>query len=124
MLSKVTPPAFWSIFSLLKLMCISFGLLLLTSCYSVRIASQNSVPEPDISNTEKGYYGNRKYTKIDTVIRINLTSKDFTINVPCSDVGLYSVEYKVTLGGLLLSAFTFGRHRKVKITYICVKEQN
>jgi len=124
MLSQVAPVARWSFFSILTLICISFSIFLLTSCYSVRIASQNSTPEPDISTMEKGYYGNKKFTKIDTVIRINLTSKDFTLNVPCSDVGLYSVEYKVTLGGLLLSAFTFGRHRKVKITYVCVKEQN
>ena len=124
MLSKATPIALWGSLSLIKLICTACLLSFLTSCYSVRIASQHSVPEPDISTNTTGYYGNKKFTVLDTVIRIKLTTKDFTFNVPCSNEGLYSVEYKVSFGGLLLSALTFGRHRKVKVTYVCVKEQN
>ena len=122
MLSKATPVASRSSLSVLKLFCTVSLLSLFTSCYSVRVASQYSVPEPNISTSTSGYYGNKKFTVIDTVIRIKATTKDFTYNIPCSDAGLFSVEYKVSFGGLLLSAFTFGRHRKVKVTYVCVKE--
>lgn len=124
MLPTVTPVAFCGSWPLTKLICTVCLLSLFTSCYSVRIASQYSIPEPDISNSTTGFYGNKKIAVLDTVIRIQATTKDFTFNVPCSNEGLYSVEYKVSLGGLLLSALTFGRHRKVKVTYVCVKEQN
>ena len=124
MLPKVTPLAFGGSSPLIKLICTACLLSLFTSCYSVRIASQHSIPEPDISANTTEYYSNKKFTVLDTVIKIQLITKDFTFNVPCSNEGLYSVEYKVSFGGLLLSALTFGRHRKVKVTYVCAKEQN
>ncbi len=124
MLPKVTPLAFGGSLPLIKLICTACLLSLFTSCYSVRIASQYSVPEPDISTNTSGYYASKKFTVIDTVIKIQAINKDFTYNIPCSNAGLYSVEYKVSFGGLLLSALTFGRHRRVKLTYVCVKEQN
>lgn len=124
MLPKVTPLAPWGSLSLIKVLCTLGVLSLLTSCYTVRVASQDSVPEPNISTSTTGYYGNKKFAVLDTVIRIKPTTKDFTLNVPCSNVGLYSVEYKVSFGGALLSALTLGRHRKVKVTYVSVKTQN
>ena len=124
MLSKVTPVALWGAMPLAKLFCTACLLSLFTSCYSVRVASTNSIPEPNIADNPSGYYDNKKFTVIDTVIRIKATTKDFTYNIPCSNAGLFSVEYKVSFGGLLLSTLTFGRHRKVKVTYVCVKEQN
>ena len=124
MLSKVTPVASRGALSLLKLFCTICLLSLFTSCYSVRIANQRSVPESNLTTDTTGYYSDKEFTVLNTVVKIKPTSQEFTLNTPCSRAGLYSVEYRVTLGGLLLSAITFGRHRRVKVIYVCAKEQN
>ena len=124
MLPKVTPVAFGGSLPLIKLICTACLLSLLTSCYSVRIANASGVAEPDLTSDTTGYYSDKKFTVLNTVVKINPITKDFTWNAPCSSAGLYSVEYKVSLGGLLLSAITLGRHRKVKVIYVCAKEQN
>jgi hypothetical protein len=102
-------------------MLIVFSLSLLPSCYSVRIASQNSTPEPDPLNMVRGPYRGLKVNHIDTTIRLNLLQNGFLMNARCAEEGFYSVEYKVTLGGLLLSTITFGRCRKVKVKYVCAQ---
>lgn len=124
MLSKVTPILRRGTFSLIKLICTACLLSLFTSCYSVRIANQRGVPDPNLTTDTTGYYADKQFTVVNTVVKIKPTSRDFTLNIPCSRAGLYSVEYKVTLGGLLLSAITLGRHRRVKVIYVCAKEQN
>ncbi|AEE49804.1 hypothetical protein [Haliscomenobacter hydrossis] len=107
-----------------KNICILFSLLLLTSCYSVQIASKDSTGEPDPINMAEGPYKQLKVDTINKVIKISPVEKGFIMYVDCAKEGLYSVEYKVTLGGLLLSAITFGRHRKVKVKYVCAQEEN
>jgi hypothetical protein len=124
MLSKVTPVASQGSLSFAKLFCTACLLLLFTSCYSVRIANQRGVAEPNLTKDTTGYYTDKKFTVVNTVVKIEPSSEGFTLNAPCSSAGLYSVEYRVTLGGLLLSAITFGRHRKVRVIYVCAKEQN
>lgn len=101
-----------------------FGVLfLLSSCYSVRIVNRDTVPEPDPFNMSPDFYRGKKTNVVDTTIGLKLIEGDFhMIAKPCSSLGFHSFEYRVTLGGVLLSGITLGKGRKVKITYVCVKE--
>jgi len=38
--------------------------------------------------------------------------------------GIYIVEYRNTFGGVLLSGVTFGRKRRVRVKYVCLKPTN
>lgn len=124
MLSKVTPAALRGSLPLAKLFCTICLLSSITSCYSVRLANQRGTAQSNMFTDLTGYYADKEFTVRDTVIRVDPITKDFTLNVSCPDAGLYSVECKMSLGGLLLSAITLGRHRKVKVIYVCAKEQN
>lgn len=101
---------------------------ILTSCYSVRLRNENGAPQLDPFSNRDDYYRGMSVIKIDTVIDMKLTSKDFTYlikqNDSCQSGKLNIVEYRNTFGGLLLSAITFGRKRKVNITYVCEKPKN
>jgi hypothetical protein len=94
----------------------------LSSCYSVRIISRDGIPEPDNSNDSQDFYKNKKVTVIDTVIRLGVTDNSFSLIEKCGTSGFYSVEYRTTLGHVLLSGITFGKVRKVKVKYVCLKE--
>jgi len=102
-------------------------LLLMNSCYSVRLRSINGAFEPAFPMTRDDYYRNMQVVELDTVISIKLTEEDFTYLIKESDLcpsgKLHTVEYRNTLGAVLLSGITFGRKRKVKIKYVCMKEE-
>ncbi len=109
----------------LKHIFIFIILIYITSCYSVRLRTTQGVYEPDPNNNCNCYYRNMKVNEIDTVIKIDPISKDFTLLIKdCESEGIVIVEYRNTLGGILLSGITFGRHRKVKIKYVCEKKSN
>ncbi|WP_350292809.1 hypothetical protein [uncultured Croceitalea sp.] len=101
-------------------------LLLFQSCYSVRLASTSGTPNPAAPMVRDDYYRAVEVTELDTVITIGVENKDFTYLIKVTDLcptgKLHTVEYKNTFGALLLSAVTFGRKRKVKIKYVCMKE--
>ena len=100
-----------------------FIISLTTSCYSVRIMNKDATPEPDPFNTTEGFYRSKMTHTLDTTIGLKLVEGDFHLIVkPCGSKGFYSFEYKVKLAGVLLSAVTFGKKRKVNIKYVCVKE--
>ena len=100
------------------------AIVFLTSCYSVRIVNKDGVPEPDPLNNSGNFYKGKKVHVLDTTISLKLTEGEFHLIERCSTGGFYSMEYRVTFGGVLLSAITFGKKRKVKIKYVCLKEQN
>ncbi|WP_162915429.1 hypothetical protein [Paraflavitalea soli] len=95
----------------------------LSSCYSVRIVNKEGTPEPDPLNNSGNFYKGKKVHVIDTTISLKLQEGEFFLIERCPSGGFYSVEYRVTFGGVLLSAITFGKKRKVKIKYVCLKEQ-
>ena len=101
-------------------------LVLFQSCYSVRIRSFEGTPEPEFPMVRDDYYRGMQVVELDTVITISATSKDFTLvinkSLLCPSAELHTVEYRNTLGSVLLSGITFGRKRKVKIKYVCMKE--
>jgi hypothetical protein len=101
-----------------------FTLVFFTSCYSVRIVNKEGVPEPDPLNNSGNFYKGKKVHVLDTTISLKLTEGEFHLIERCATGGFYSFEYRVTFGGVLLSAITFGKKRRVKIKYVCLKEQN
>jgi hypothetical protein len=104
-----------------------FCCLLLSSCYSVRLKTTNGVGNPDPTNDTDDYYGNLdlEVIEIDTVISISAISKDFTYFIKdCESSGIHIIEYRNTLGGVLLSGITFGKKRRVKVKYVCTKPSN
>ncbi len=102
--------------------------VLMSSCYSVRLASINGEEMPDPLSTRDDYYRDKMVIEKDTTIKISVTSKDFTFLIKeseeCPSGRLHTVEYRNTFGGVLLSAITFGRKRKMKIKYVCMKPNN
>lgn len=107
-----------------RLLLLSIAVMLLTSCYSVRFVNKEGVPEPDPLNNSGDFYKGKKVHVLDTTISLKLAEGEFTLIERCSTGAFYSFEYRVTFGGVLLSAITFGKKRKVKIKYVCLKEQN
>lgn len=102
--------------------------LFFTSCYSVRLRSINGAPQPDPLMLGNDYYRGMEVVEIDAVIKIDITSKDFTYLIKetdkCKTGKLHTVEFKNTFGGSLLSVVTFGRKRKMKVKYVCMKPTN
>jgi len=100
-------------------------LLLFQSCYSVRLVSTEGTPNPAAPYVRDDYYRPYEVTELDTVITIGAANKDFSYLIKVTDLcpsgKLHTVEYKNTFGAVLLSAVTFGRKRKVKIKYVCMK---
>lgn len=80
--------------------------------------------EPDPLNTSSNFYRGKKVYCLDTTITLKLTEGQFHLIEKCASGGFYSFEYRSTFGGVLLSAVTFGKKRRVKIKYVCLKETN
>lgn len=120
-MKDLTPTPQRYLFQIVKSTCILFSLLLLSSCYTVQITSKDGTGAPDPLNQVHNSYKNLKVDTLTKVLKLNIEHKEYIMFVDCASEDLYSVEYKVTLGGLLLSAITFGRHRRVKIRYVCAQ---
>lgn len=100
-------------------------LYLLPSCYSFRITNQNGVGEPNIFNTEEGYYKHLMVHEIDTVVKLGPADQiPMLIEEGCETSGFHTVEVKQTLGGILLNTFTLGKKKRIKLKYVCLKPQN
>lgn len=101
--------------------CIFAALITLSSCYSVRIVSRDGIPDPDYLNNSPDFYKNKKVHIADTTIKLKAIQGDFSLIKKCGDGGFYAVEYRVTLGDVLLNAITLGRVKKVHAKYVCLK---
>ncbi len=112
-------------YRLIRLLGLLIAFCILQSCYSVRLKNTSGVPMPDPLSSRVNYYRDIKVHEKDTVITIGALDKDFTLLIKdCNPGGLHTVEYRNTFGGILLSAVTFGKKRKVKIKYVCMKPVN
>ena len=104
------------------------SIFVLTSCYSVRLRSVNGTQQLDPFSDRDDYYRGMAVVEMDTVLNMKITSKDFTYlikeNEACESGKINMIEYRNTLGGVLLSGITFGRKRKVSIKYVCEKPLN
>ena len=113
-----------SILLTIKAMVVAVGLFLIQSCYSVRISNVSGVPEPDPANFETGFYRAKAVQIIDTTVNLSVLENHVLVLETCPAGCFHTVEYRVTLGAALLSGITFGKVRKIKVKYVCLKEDN
>lgn len=108
----------------LKLAASVFALIMLCSCYSIRLKVDNGQWEPDDNEREDALSGHL-VRELDTVVTVGTITDENPINIrDCESGALHTVEYKSTFGGILLYLVTFGRKRTVKVKYVCIKEDN
>ena len=103
-----------------SLLLLVLAMLLMQSCYSVRLVNQNGSAESDPLNNEPGFYRGKLVHEIDTVLRMKKEDK-MVLNL-CETGGFHSVEYRVSFGMTLLRLFTFGRVKKIKVKITCLKQ--
>ena len=92
------------------------------SCYSVRISNVTGAPEPDPVNFESGFYRGKAVHVIDTTVNLSLLENHVLVLETCPSGCFHTIEYRVTLGSVLLSGITFGKQRNIKVKYVCLKE--
>lgn len=98
--------------------------LLMTSCYSIRFQVANGQWEPADTERNDAFAGYNVRT-LDTVVTRKLTTGNHYFNIfDCESGALHTVEYRTSFGGILLNAITLGRKKKVKINYVCIKENS
>jgi hypothetical protein len=111
----------------INLILITGLLLLIQSCYSVRISCKDCIPEKVAVMKGEGFYRDKKAHRIKLSQKlsvINSTPTQFAPDSAACPNGFYSIEYKVTLGQVLLSGITLGRVRRMNVIYVCNKETN
>lgn len=120
------PRSLNSLFSLpsIKLLGIIGAMLLLPSCYSIRISNVQGVGEPDPTNFDDGYYKGMMVMTIDTTVNLRVLENEVLVLETCPEGCFHTMEYRVTFGAVLLSGITFGKKRKIKVKYVCLKESN
>lgn len=96
-------------------------MIFFSSCYSVRFVNKDGVWEPDPLNNSRNFYKGKMMHVIDTTVNLKILENEISMIERCPSGGFYSFEYRVTFGGVLLSAITFGKKRQVKIKYVCTK---
>jgi hypothetical protein len=108
----------------LKISLSVLTLFLLLSCYSIRLKVSNGQGEPADTEREDALSG-FMVREMDTIIKVKTTIDEYPINIrDCDGGALHTVEYKTSLGGVMLYLATFGRRRVVKVKYVCIKESN
>ena len=117
-------PAIPHVAPLLRSVCTLSLVFFLHSCYSVKISNINGTAEPDPLNTQMGFYNGKQVIVIDTVVNLSLLQNGVLVLERCPAGGFHSLEYKVSLGAVLLNAFTFGKRKKVQVKCVCLKDTN
>ncbi len=109
----------------LLIICVALSL---QSCYSIRVMSTEGERQPDPVSERTDDYRNVSVIELDTTLTIKATTSIPTFLIKrtpkCKSGQLHTVEYRNTFGGVLLSAVTLGRKRRMKIKYVCVKPSN
>ena len=97
--------------------------IIFQSCYSVRLRSSSTMWTEGENLTEDGFWRNKEMIVIDTTVKIGLIKNSASVDSLCPN-GFYSIEYRVTLGHVLLSGITLGKHRRIKLKCNCIKPSN
>lgn len=103
------------------------SLSVIQSCYSVRIACKDCNAEKAAVMQGDGFYRDKNTHRLKVTQKLclfDVTSSQYALDSAACPNGFYSIEYRTTLGHVLLSGITLGRVRKVNIIYICNKETN
>jgi hypothetical protein len=99
-------------------------MVFMQGCYSVKIANKFGTAAPDPANNEPGFYRQKEVVVIDTVVNIGLLENGVMTLERCPMGCFHSVEFKATLGGVLLNFITFGKKKLIKVKYVCLKDSN
>ena len=99
-------------------------MLILPCCYSVRISNVSGTGQPDPMNNAEGFYRGLEVHVIDTTVNLSVVDNEVMVLNKCPEGCFHSVEYRVTFGDVLLSGITFGKKRKIRVKYVCLKESN
>ena len=102
----------------------AFIVFLIQSCYSVRIANKFGTATPDPANNEPGFYRQKEVVVIDTVVNLGVIENEVMTLERCPMGCFHSVEFRATLGGVLLNFITFGKKKLIKVKYVCLKDSN
>ena len=98
--------------------------LIISGCYSVTIASKHAIPEPDDLHESRGFYQGKEIVEVKENLKLSLADNYVVRWDSLGNRGFHSVEYRVTLGDVLLNTITFGKVRKMRVIYVPEKEQN
>lgn len=101
-----------------------FILFLLPACYSVRIGNKYGTATPDPANNEPGFYRQKEVIVMDTVVNLGVIENEVMTLERCPGGCFHSVEFRATLGGVLLNFITFGKKKLIKVKYVCLKDSN
>ena len=97
--------------------------LCMTSCYSVRVVSKHGIPEPDPTNDTFGFFNGKQVHHLDTTVRKSVFEGDLMALEQCGNSGFFAIEYRTTLGDIILSGITFGSKNRIRVKYVCLKEE-
>ncbi|MBK8501016.1 MAG: hypothetical protein IPL46_01780 [Saprospiraceae bacterium] len=103
---------------------LSLVMLITSACYSVTIASKHAIPEPDDLHESQGFYQGKKIVKIKETVKLSLVDNYVVRWDSLGNRGFHSVEYRVTIGDVLLNTITLGKVRKMRVIYVPEKMQN
>ena len=95
--------------------------IIFQNCYSIRVKTQHGGYEAIPPQGDHPFYKDKAIECVDTLINLKVWEENGSLNLPCQK-GLYSIEYKVTTGNALINMITFGRKKRVKVTYVCIEE--
>ena len=74
--------------------------------------------------TEPGFYHHKNKVELKKTLKMGVVENHIMQLENLGARGFYSVEYRVTLGDVLLSAITFGKVRKMRLIYVAEKEDD
>ncbi len=119
---------FYRVRPLLVAILITFLILpSLQSCYSIRIRYADAVAEQSDSTSNDFYSGKKVRVFKKNVKAIPAVFNDFeiidTAQASTRGNGYYSVEYRVSLGMVLLNIITFGAVKKANIKVVSIKKE-
>jgi hypothetical protein len=99
--------------------------VLLSSCYNVRIRTNQGIPEPGYHTEEEdAFYRGKNVQILDTVIKTKLLNDNMLTLSTCASGAFYAIEYKNSFGNALHHFLTLGTRKKITIKYICIETQN
>jgi len=111
-------------YKLLLTISLPLMVFLVQRCYSIRIGNKVETATPDPTNNEPGFYRQKEVVVIDTVVNLGLIENEVMTLERCPSGCFHSVEFRATLGGVLLNFITFGKKKLIKVKYVCLKDSN
>ena len=113
------------IYRLCIILCLAI-MPMLQSCYTIRIRAIDAVAEPTRNEQDNFYKDKNVRAFKQNVKNVPVVFNDAEIvdKYDKAGDGYYSVEYKVSLGMVLLNIITFGAVKRANVKVVSIKKQN